>query len=516
MNHGHESGPVLSGANDSGEPPGAARRNASRTSVLITSEGTYPYYHGGVSVWCDQLIRNAPETDFHLFAVAHSPRLRPVFEMPPNIRTVSRLALWGTEEPGMAEIPFSEAYDRKLLTTPEAIGQEFIPSFEIVLRSAFAGLKSNPVELARALVAMHVYFEKYDYALTLTSSETWRCFLRCARSHDRFLLEDATTCMRWLLRYLAIVARPYKRTSVTHASMAGLAGVPGTVCKIRFGTPFLLTEHGIYLRELYISISTMEESENCRRFLLGWNQAIVRMNYHFADVVTCLGEFNRKWQAFFGAEASKIRFIPNGVDPNRFLPGRGNLPARPTVLTLARIFGLKGIDVLLRAAAMVRERIPNIHFRILGEVADPVYFELCRKLVRENKLENSVEFGVTKEPEKAFGAAHVFCLPSISEGLPYTLLEAMFSGCPVVASDVGNISETLAGTGLLVEPNNPADLARALLVLLDGRQSAEMRDRLADAANERANRHYTMERCTRMFLNLYETLSECEQTFQIA
>ena len=511
MNHGHESGTF-----SPGESPGAWEPNLSRTSVLLTSEGTYPYYHGGVSVWCDQLIHNAAKTDFHLFAVAHSPRLRPVFNMPRNVRSVNRLPLWGTEEPGMPEIPFSEAYDRKLITTPEVIGQAFIPPFETVVRSAFAGLKSNPVELARALVAMHVYFERYDYALTLTSSQTWRCFLNCARSHNRFLLEDATTCMRWLLRYLAIVARPFRRTSLIHASMAGLAGVPGTICKLRFGTPFLLTEHGIYLRELYVSISAMEESENCRRFLLGWNQAIVRMNYHFADVVTCLGEFNRKWQAFFGADASKIRFIPNGVDPNRFIPDRGNLPERPTVLTLARIFSLKGIDILLRSAAIVRARIPNIRFRILGEVADPVYFEKCRKIVSENKLEHSIEFGVTKEPEKAFGSAHVFCLPSISEGLPYTLLEAMFSGCPVVASDVGNISETLAGTGLLVEPNNPADLARALLVLLDGRQSEQMRVNLAAAANERAHRHYTMENCTRKFLNLYETLAQCEQTFQIA
>jgi glycosyltransferase involved in cell wall biosynthesis len=100
-------------------------------------------------------------------------------------------------------------------------------------------------------------------------------------------------------------------------------------------------------------------------------------------------------------------------------------------------------------------------------------------------------------------------LPSISKGLPSNILEAMFSGCPVVA-------ETLAGAGLIASPNNPADLARALLVLLDGRQAAEMRDNLATAALKRAHNHYTMERCTQPFLDLYESLSECEQTFQIA
>ena len=485
-------------------------------SVLLTSEGTYPFHHGGVSVWCDQLVRHIPEAGYHIFAVTPSPRLKPVFELPKNVLSVNKLPLWGTEEPGMAEIPFSQAYERKLLTTPESIKERFVPLFETVVRSSLAGLKSDPVKFAAALLAMQGYFEKYDYAVTLTASATWRCFLSCIRGQNRFLLEDATTCMRWLLRYLAITSRTFQRTNVTHASMAGLAGVPGTLSRIRYGTPFLLTEHGIFLRELYVGISAMEVSENCKRFLLGWNQAIVRMNYHYADVVTCLGEFNRKWQAYFGAESSKIRFIPNGVDPRRFFPDRGNLPRRPTVLTLARIFALKGIEVLMRAAAIVRDQVPDVCIRVLGEVADPVYFEKCRAIIKENKLEEFIEFGVTAIPEKAFASAHVFCLPSISEGLPFTILEAMFSGCPVVATDVGNISETLAGTGLLVEPNNPADLARALLVLLHGRQAADMRDSLAAAAIARAHQHYTIERCTEPFLNLYESLSECEQTSQIA
>jgi len=484
--------------------------------VLLTSEGTYPFYHGGVSVWCDQLVRHLPEADFHLFAVAHSPRLKPVFQLPENVRSVNHLALWGTEEPGMAGLPFSESYQRKLQTTPEVIERYFIPAFETVVRSSFAGLRSDPVRLAQALHNMQLYFEKYDYARTLTAEQTWNCFLRCARGQTRFLLQEATTCMSWMLRYLAITSRPHVRPDVVHASMAGLAGVPGTLAKLRWGTPFLLTEHGIYLRELYVGIEAMDASANCRRFLLGWNQAVVKMNYHFADVVTCLGEFNRKWQASFGADPSKIRFIPNGVDPKRFFPDRSNLPERPTVLTLARIFALKGIEVLMRAAPIVREQVPDVCFRVLGEVADQAYFERCTAIIREHQIEKNVEFGVTKEPAKAFGAAHVFCLPSISEGLPFTILEAMFSGCPVVASDVGNISETLEGAGLLAEPNNPEDLARALLVLLHGHKAAEMRGQLAAAGIERAHRYYTIERCTEPFMDIYESFAECEQNCQTA
>ena len=198
-------------------------QRSSRKSVMLTTEGTYPFYHGGVSVWCDQLVRHLPEADFHLFAVTHSPRLQPVFDVPENVLSVNRLALWGTEEPGMTEIPFSEAYNKKLLSTPEAIRSRFIPAFETVVRGAFAGLKADPLKFANAMLAMQLYFEEHDYAVTLTDSQTWNCFLKCARTQERFLLEDATTCMRWLLRYLAITARPLRRANVVHASMAGLA-----------------------------------------------------------------------------------------------------------------------------------------------------------------------------------------------------------------------------------------------------------------------------------------------------
>ena len=102
----------------------------------------------------------------------------------------------------------------------------------------------------------------------------------------------------------------------------------------------------------------------------------------------------------------------------------------------------------------------------------------------------------------------------MSEGLPYTLLEAMFSGCPVVSTDVGNIEETLNGTGLLVAPSHPEELAQALLMVLDGPGATALRDKLATAALERARRRYTLETSMRPFLALYENLQPCNNVPQ--
>jgi polysaccharide biosynthesis protein PelF len=485
----------------------------------MTTEGTYPYFKGGVSTWCHQLVTHMPDVDFHLFAVVPSPKQPLSFKLPANVASCRPFPLWGTELPGAQEAVFSKTYARRVRTTEAVISQRFSPHFTVIVRS-FLETNSPPDRLAHALVALQDYFTEYDYAATLTSPEAWTIFLQsCARwlpRPERPNLEEATICMRWLLRYLSVVAVPYPEVDVVHASMAGLAGVPGTLSKVRHGTSFLLTEHGIYLRELYLALSRSESSYRCRKFLHSLNGALVRMNYHYADLVTSLGEFNRKWQIRIGAEPSKILFVPNGVDPQIFQPRPEKRPARTTVVTLARIYPLKGIEILIRAAAAVAERLPDIRFLILGEVADQEYYERCRAIVAEHHLENVVEWGETSKAHEAYNAAHVFVLSSISEGMPYGVLEAMLSGCPIVATDVGNVSDVLSGTGVVVKPKDHEDLARGLLSVLDGPDAEMHRERLAQRALERAHQEYTIEKCVTRFRGLYEALKPCAATFQTA
>src|SRR6266508_1507765 len=114
--------------------------------------------------------------------------------------------------------------------------------------------------------------------------------------------------------------------------MSGIAGVPCVLQKLLHSTPFVLSEHGIFLRELYVSIGRMECSLTCKRFLLNFNKAVVRMNYHFADTVTSLCEFNRRWQERLGVDARKITVISNGIDSERFSPGP--IASRPNPIIL--------------------------------------------------------------------------------------------------------------------------------------------------------------------------------------
>ena len=482
----------------------------------MTTEGTFPHFGGGVSVWCDQLIRHMSDIRFHVLAIVPSPKQPRRFELAPNIDSCNPFPLWGTELPGPQEFHFSRTYARRLRTTRASIAADLLPALRKALDAILAP-DGHPVELGEALARMADYFDGHDYALSMRSDQVWDTFRAACTSGlpsaAQPTLAECVDGMRWLVRYLSVVALPLPGVDLVHASMAGLAAVPGTLARIRAGTPFLLTEHGVYLRELYLSLARSSYSLWSRSFLFRLNEAIVRMNYHYADLATSLGPFNTRWQVRFGTPQWKLTEATNGVDPELFHPG-GERPERPTVLTLARIFRLKGIDVLLRAASMVRESVPQVCFRILGEVADPAYHRECLKIVEQHGLAGNVEWGETRTPEKEYGRAHVFCLPSVSEGVPFTVLEAMLSKCPVVATDVGNVAQMVDDTALLVRPNSPGQLASALLQLLEGEGAADFRNHLAEAAYRRALRRFTLRAAMTPFRDLYGRLMSCESKFQ--
>jgi glycosyltransferase involved in cell wall biosynthesis len=483
-----------------------------RLSVLMCSEGTYPYHQGGVSVWCDQLIQGLPEVDFHVFAITRAPNRKPVFQIPSNVIGLHPVSLWGRQEPGCSEDgSFVQICERKARTTSSVIGREFLKPFSEIVNCVFT-TRFAPEKLGQALLSLHVYFKRFDFAKSMTSPEAWTVFLQaCEHSFpdgQKLSVHEATMCMRWMQRFLGILSAPLPRTDISHSSIAGLASVPGVLNKLLHGSPFLLTEHGIYLRELYLWLMRTGYTHACRRFLVAFNEAIVKMNYHFADQVTALGTFNKAWQVRLGASEGKIAITPNGVDPKLFRPVIRPVDGRPVVLTMARIHYIKGIEFLLRAAAIVRPRVPSVLFRVLGEPANLEYFRRCQKIVADHGLQGTVEFGSTEEPASAYPDADIFCLPSVSEGMPYSILEAMFSGCAIVATDVGNVSEMLAETGIIVRPADPEALAQALLTLLEGGEAAhQYRSSLAKAALKRAQSLYTSDRAVDRFRDLYQSLT---------
>lgn len=166
------------------------------------------------------------------------------------------------------------------------------------------------------------------------------------------------------------------------------------------------------------------------------------------------------WQAGTGREALRRGFGPG-----------------PVIGTVAMLYPTKGIRFLITAARRVLARYPEARFVIVGE--GPHRSEL-EELVSRANLSARVSFvGRHDDVRRILGAFDLFVLPSVKEGLPYAVLEAMAAARPIVATRVGGIPEIImhGRSGLLVPPGEAEPLAEAIISLLadpqDARQMGE-------------------------------------------
>jgi glycosyltransferase involved in cell wall biosynthesis len=169
-------------------------------------------------------------------------------------------------------------------------------------------------------------------------------------------------------------------------------------------------------------------------------------------------------QEFYGLKQTPT-VVPELIDLAewRRLLGEQRTANNPrfTVLFVGRFYRRKRVEVLLRAAAVLRERIPGLEVRLVG--VGPCGPQL-RQLASELKLDGTVTWlgDVSRSQLIAeYRRTHLFCLPSVQEGFGIVLLEAMAAGKPIVASRAAAIPEVVPH-GVLVEPENAAALAAGI------------------------------------------------------
>lgn len=477
----------------------------------MTTEGTYPFVGGGVSTWCHALTHQMSEVDFKILAIVANPYLQQQYPVSAHVSQVLKVPLWGMEDPieyGW-RFPFSRALKSKIATTGTTVDRRFIPLFEQLLIGILSPDRSNIHTLGQTIVAIHEYFLRYDYHKTMVSLEVWKCFQKLATTSwqifikpDRITVGEITEALRLLYRFLIPLQVPIPPVDLIHSSAASYCGLPGVVGRIKYHIPFLLTEHGINIREQYLNLRTAIPSLFVRRFLHYLASAVVKLNYHYADIISPVCAYNTRWETWWDVPLEKIKIIYNGADSDKFSPQIHPPNHHPVVVNMGLIFALKGQITLIEAAAIVRDCLPNVEFRLYGKPTDLDYFARCQAKVQEYRLENTVSFkGFTNEPWQAYGEADVVAMSSISEGFPYAIIEAMLCGSTIVSTDVGGVGEALDNTGVLVPANNPQALAESILQLLS--LSPAQRDQIGNQARQRALDLFTQQRCTRTYLHTY-------------
>lgn len=232
-----------------------------------------------------------------------------------------------------------------------------------------------------------------------------------------------------------------------------------------------------------------------------------------ADRVVAVSEFaRREYLADFGLSPSKVVTIHNGIDVERFRARPGmraaarselGIPSSvPLAITVAVLRGPKGIDDMLEAMPAAVERIPNLHYIVVGE--GPARHDLER-LVSERGLDGRVIFtGNRSDVPEMLAAADVFVLPSHTEALPTAVAEAMAAGLPVVATRVGGVPEMVDGdTGILVEPGDQHGLAVAIGDILT---EPDMGSELGERGAQRAEQRFEIRKQARRLVTEYRKL----------
>ncbi|WP_456488411.1 GT4 family glycosyltransferase PelF [Caminibacter pacificus] len=482
-----------------------------RIKVVWTGEGTYPYVTGGVSTWAHILISELRNIDFVLMPIQMNPYMTLKYKLPQNVIDTIGVPLWGTQEPleYVKNISFSKMYKNKIITKKSKDLSKIEPLMISLLEHIY-GIKEDLDSLADYLFDFHEYFQKYDYYETFKKQEIWEIY-------RDFLLEyfkdkkdvpsvyDMIEGLRYIYRFFITLLPEIPKAAIYHSSAAAFCGLPCIVAKKKYGSKFILTEHGIYIREQYLFASRNKLPLHTKKFLMGLISTVSKLNYHFADVVAPVCRFNTRWEKKWGGvDDDKIDVIYNGIDIYKFKKLPVEKKHKKTVVMVARIDPLKDIETYLRVAKIVTDKDNDVVFKLYGPVSDEEYYKKCLKLHEELGLNEKFIFaGPISAPQNAYNEGDVVVLTSISEAFPFAVIEAMACEKVVVASDVGGTKEVLEGYGYVVKPKDYQEFAEKILYVL---QNPKIAQELGFEARQRIIDGFTIEDMTANYENLYKKM----------
>lgn len=484
--------------------------------ILMALEGTYPFHGGGVSTWVHIICNKVEKFDFKLYSVNAVYETKTKYTLSSSIKEILQVPMWFELEP-REFLRFNDSYydfvQKKENSFLHDSKESFLKLFKKFLDYIY-DTRIDIIELENIIVAMWEFFQVNDYKSTMKLPAVWELFKQEIKSkipsdqiHEITLL-DITYAMRWVYHFLIPISVDFPKSEVIHLGLSSFVILPAMIQKRIHKTPILLTEHGVYIRERILAISQSNSSYFLKDFLIKLSECAARLTYHNADIIMSVNKFNFKWELMYGANPDKLRVVYNGIDHFRFKPldKPTEIKDIPIVVAMARIFELKDILTMIRSCKVVTKIFPDVQFRVYGENdAVPKYTEKCLKLIEELGLQkNFLLLGPNSKPEEAFCEGDISVLTSISEGFPYTIIESMSCGIPVVATDVGGVSEALGeNCGILCKPKDHESIGQAIIKLL---QDKDLLKKMKIECRKRVEDYFTIDKFIEQYENLYTEL----------
>ena len=478
--------------------------------ILLIGEGTYPYIRGGVSSWIHQLITGLPEFKFGVvFLGSRKEDYDDIkYELPENLTYLYVDYLFKEEQiPSIKSIPKTKQFK-----TVEHLHQWF---------------NSSNDEIPENVKTLDFYHKIASFETFLYSESSWEFIQNnyLKNSPDSPFIDYfwGVRNMHTPIWRVINVADNIKVPKIIHSPSTGYAGFLGALLSYHFNLPYILTEHGIYVRERKIDMlnatwlkenktifqKKLGELAYAKQMWINFFEGIGKITYEAADYIISLFEGARKIQIEYGAKEEKTMVIPNGVDVEKLSKVRKK--EIPKVITLiGRVVPIKDIKTFIKAMKIATDKIKDLEGWIVGpEDEDPKYAQECHILVESLGLNDKVKFLGFQNILDILPKSGILTLSSISEGMPLTIIEGFAAGLPCVATDVGSCSDLIYGgneedkqlghAGEVVSIANPSELANAYIKLFSDENYYK---NCQTTAIKRVEKFYTKE----LFLNSYKKL----------
>ena len=498
-------------------------RKSENFDILILAEGTYPYIKGGVSSWIHQLLTGLPEFKFGMIFLGSRPEDygEIKYNLPDNLVHLEVHYLF-------------EKKKREFIKQVKVEDEVF--KYVERLHNWFEKKGKNG-DIPDFIKSLDFYNKVITEDIFLYSKNSWNLItekynLNCPTYPfiDYFWTVRNMHSPIWIVSKIAKEINGYK---IIHSPSTGYAGFLGALLHYDTNKPFILTEHGIYVRERKIDLLNADWIEDKRNIFqkelgeldylkLMWIkffEALGRFTYRASNPIISLFELARQIQIKYGADPNRTLVIPNGVD----IEGLGKLVEKrpkdiPKVITLiGRVVSIKDIKTFIKSIRIVANRVPDVEAWIVGpEDEDPEYAKECHFLVESLGLKENVKFLGFQNIKDILPKTGILTLTSISEGMPLVVIEGFAAGVPSVTTDVGSCSQLIYGgldeedkklgkAGEVVPIANPEALAEAYIKLLTNPDEWYKCQR---TALKRVKKYYSLEKFLNSYRNLYKEALE--------
>ncbi|GHF44328.1 transferase [Kitasatospora xanthocidica] len=493
--------------------------------VALLTEGARPHPPRGAGGWCDRLAEGLPEHDFELYLLTGPQGPTAGARPSPVWRAVRETALWGRRPGGRA--PGALRRRRYAGAYEELVRALVLPGE----RAGFGPGLYRLAASAREDGALPAFLASAHARRIL--ERTWR-LPGADTSAGQPLVRDVLVAADLLEQCLRPLSAPWYGTGpgglgaadLCHVVGGGPAALPALVARQLHGVPFVVTEHGLHLREQYLGHPPRADGRAgagskerptgddrrqwagheapyrwpVRALLLSFFRALTGETYRQAAVLTPGSVHDQQWQRRCGADPARTRVVYEGTTAVE-RPAAGPEPAVPTLVWAGALEPGRDPELVLHAFARVRAELPGARLVLYGEETAPGYRAHCAAVAERLGVAPAVDFaGRPAALAEVWEAGTVAVFSALSQRRPRLLADAMLSGRAVVSTDVGVAREVVGPTGLLVPARDPGALAGACLALL---RDEERRARLGLAGRLRAQERFGVERVTGAFREIY-------------